>query len=431
VPSATSLTCHTSGVSGAEEGRSELRILLVEDRADLTHGHYLTLLQRMAAGFDALGCEVIALTSLGLPDDQPVHPAVALRRYRWVPRRIEGVLRHLDRLPRSNPWRGRTRPLVIRLRTLMLLTETRHVARSLGAPAGVGVVTLSLTCSPLYAALWAPTRGRWALFRHNPTNQLSELAGSRPSGLSRVANRALARWDRVRTSRGGRLVLVGGYQALVESWQARLPWLRTGVVELPVDSTATVADRGEARHQLGLAPAEPLALFFGAIHVGKSPATVWEAWCLHTPPMRLVAAGRGVQASIDAWVEAHPGVDTSSIHVVDGDIDDRTKELLFSATDIGVCSFRADPIGASATLTDFAAYDRPICCSGGGTAADLTRRYGLGAVFDACDPAALAEAVTTVCRQPDPAGRQAFLTDHSEKNTARALVRLLFPAGGA
>ena len=414
----------TDGVGG-------LQVLLVEDRADFTHGHYLPLLERMAAGFDALGCEVSALTSVGLAVDQPVSPpGLEVRRFRWAPRRVEAVLRRIDELAPDNPWRGRLRPLVIRLRTLLVLIETRHVARTLGPPNRVAVVTLSLTCSPLYAAVLAPTRGHWALFRHNPTNQSSGPAGPRSRRSSTVANRVLAGWDRVRARRGGEFVVVGSYQALVESWQARLPWATTGVVELPVDSAVAGADRGEARRQLGLSRFEPLALFFGAIHVGKSPATVWEAWFLHAPRCRLVAAGRGVQASVDAWVDDHPGVDRGAIQVIDGDIDDRTKHLLFSAIDVGVCSFRADPIGASATLTDFVAYDRPVCCSSGGTAADLTDKYRLGVVFDACDAAALAEAVATVCRQPDPAGRQAFMADHSETHAAASLLHLLFPSSG-
>lgn len=223
-------------------------------------------------------------------------------------------------------------------------------------------------------------------------------------------------------------MVVGAYPTLVRTWKQRTPWMVTGVAPIPIEPGVTRVDRATACRQLGLAPDRRWALFFGSIHGGKSPDTVWAAWCLGEPPSAtLIAAGSGVRESIDHWLEEHPGADDSCIHVIDGSIDGLSKQLLFSAADVGICSFAVEPIGASATLADFVAYATPICCSSGGDPADQTRHYRLGDVFAAGDPQALTDAVHHVGDQMDPAGRDAFVRDHAPVEVAADFMQLLFP----
>jgi glycosyltransferase involved in cell wall biosynthesis len=340
---------------------------------------------------------------------------------------VERRLRSIEGLAATSPWRRRLRPLVIRLRSMLVIAETRRVAKSLGDPADVGVVVHSAALIPLPAAALAPARGHWATFRHAATGaRVVTGTGWRSVPKHLIARMGAAR-DRTRTRRGGRFVVVGAYPSLVRTWQQRAPWMATGVAAIPIEPAVTQVDRATACQQLGLTPDPRWALFFGSIHGGKSPDTVWAAWCLgEPPPAKLIAAGTGVRDNLDQWRRQHPGADDSSIHVIDGSIDELSKQLLFSVADVGVCSFQVEPIGASATLADFVAYDVAICCSSGGDPADQTHRYRLGEVFEAGDPQALTEAVRAVGDGPDPAGRAAFVFDHSPAKVAADLMRLLF-----
>ena len=225
-------------------------------------------------------------------------------------------------------------------------------------------------------------------------------------------------------------MIVGGYGDLVESWRRRVPWLDTGIVALPVVPVSAPVERAEARRRLGLPAEDHLALFFGSIHSGKDPDTVWAAWCLGPPPTTmLVAAGHGMRRNFEGWRADHPDAPVEAVHVIDGDIDEATKHLLLAAADVGILSFKAAPIGASATLCDYAAAGRAVCCSSGGDPADLTRAYGLGSVFEASDPVSLTDAVSAVGAEPDAAGLNRFLADFSSTRVAQDLLDLLFPTG--
>ena len=101
----------TSRTRGAQRDPTpRTRVLLVEDRADWTHGHYEPVLTRMTAGFTAIGCEVTILTSIGLLPGTGIDAAGcrSARRYRWGARWVEGRLRAVDRLPVTSPWRSPT-----------------------------------------------------------------------------------------------------------------------------------------------------------------------------------------------------------------------------------------------------------------------------------------------------------------------------------
>jgi len=431
---------------------SVVRILLVEDRADWVHGHFAPLLRQMAEGFVAGGHEVTVLTALGLHVDDSARTAPSrwsVRRYGLVGRGLERLVRLPDRPPWNAPWRRRVRMVTVRLRSLLMLLETRRVARSLGDPASVAVVVSSMSLYPQHVAVGAPTRGHWVAFRHapapgdrGPADGVDETGagvdskgpapgqGRAEAQPSSLFERLAAARARSRTAHGGRLVIVGSYGALVESWRRRVPWLDTGTVALPVEVASAPVERSVARRRLGLPADRRVALFFGSIHPGKDPDTVWASWCLDPPPTTLlVAAGHGVRRHLDRWLADHPDAHPEAVHVIDGGIDEATKQLLFAAADVGILCFRSRPIGASATLCDFAAAGRPVCCSSGGDPAELTRAYGLGVVFDASDPASLADAVSTVGTEPDPAGLARYLADFSPAQVAQDLLDLLFPTG--
>jgi glycosyltransferase involved in cell wall biosynthesis len=405
-----------------------LRILLVEDNADLSHGHYAPLLRLIAVGFDRLGYDVTCLTSSGLHDDDLSRlPArCSVRRYRWLSRRMQHGLRAGYQVRPTNPLAVGVRHLCVRLRSLVLLAEARHASACLGDAREVGVIVLSAGLHPVHAVALAPTTSRWTLMRHAPTGARSTQGPIWSSVARSLGDRAAQARQRARVRHGGRLVVVGAYPGLAESWLARAPWLSTGTVSLPVESGLAHVAPDDARRSLGLSPYARVALFFGSVHAGKSPDTVWSAWCLGAgPDALLVAAGRDVQHSLDTWLDRHPEANRARVCVIDGDVEEDAKSLLFGAADLGICSFRSEPFGASATLADFAARGIPVCCSSGGDPADRVRRFGLGTVFDAGDPAALVAAVARVDRRPDPAGLRACQAECSEVQVARQFLQLL------
>ncbi len=403
---------------------------MVEERADRATGHYAPVVRRIADGFAAAGCDVTVLTSLGLCEaaagETPRDWAV--RRYGPMGRNLERLIRRPDRLPFRHPLRRPLRRVTVRLRSLLILIETSLAARRLGEPSQVVVVLSGRGLTPLHAALLAPTRGRWLCYRHERANT-SSSSGARSAGPGRLIPRIVQARVRSRDRHGGRFALAGPFPDLVETWRLRLPAVTMGTIPLAIAPGRPGVDHDEARRQLGL-PSGPLALYFGGLHPGKAPETVWAAWSAPTPPAAsLVAAGRGVRASLDAWSDSHPGADTSAIHVVDGAIHDDTKQLLFAASDLGVLSFADKPIGASATLGDFITHRRPVCCSSGGDAAEVVGRYGLGVVFQAEDPVALVEAVAAVrAHPPAPGGFDAALEDYAEPHVAREMLRLVDPS---
>ncbi len=405
-----------------------IRVLLVEERGDRQHGHYAPRIRRMADGFTAAGHQVTVLTSLGLCAESSgvVDPPWALRRYGPVGRVLERLIRYPDELPFRHRWRRPLRQLTVRVRSLLILVESGLAARNLGPPDQVAVIVSGTGLSPVHALLLAPTRGRWISYRHDRARRSTPRSGRAGKALGRMTAGVIASRERTRRRRGGRYVLAGTFPDLVDTWRPRLSQVTMGTVALAVAPAETAVDQPEARGRLDL-PAGPLALFFGALHPGKSADTVWSAWCGGSPlPVTLVAAGDGVAASLDAWSNRHPGADPSSVIVFDGAIHDDTKQLLFDAVDIGVLSFADKPIGASATLGDFATHRRPVCCSSGGDPAALVARYDLGLVFGVEDPTALAEAVVTLLDHPVPLDAfAAFEADYSEPHLANEMLRLL------
>jgi glycosyltransferase involved in cell wall biosynthesis len=407
-------------------------VLLVEERGDLQQGHYAPRIRRIADGFTAAGHEVTVLTSVGLCAESSgvVDPPWALRRYGPFGRVLERLIRRPDHLPYRHRWRRPLRQITVRVRSLLILVESGLAARTLGPPDQVAVIVSGTGLSPVHAALLAPNRGRWLSYRHDRARRRTPRSGPVGTAVDRGMAGVIAWRERTRRGRGGRYVLAGTFPDLVDTWRPRLPQVAMGTVALAVAPAGVMVDQAEARRRLGL-PEGPLALFFGALHPGKSADTVWSAWCGGTPlPVTLVAAGDGVASSLDAWSNRHPGADTSSVVVFDGAIHDDTKQRLFDAVDIGVLSFADQPIGASGTLGDFTTHRRPVCCSSGGHPAELVARYDLGLVFPVEDPAALAEAAVTLLDHPVPPGTfEAFEADFSESHLAEEMLRLLAMPG--
>jgi glycosyltransferase involved in cell wall biosynthesis len=195
---------------------------------------------------------------------------------------------------------------------------------------------------------------------------------------------------------------------------------------------ATVVPRvriPDARDELELNADERIALYFGAVYAAKDPDPVWEAFET-LRDWRLIAAGPYVEKSYRRWALARRGAPERPPVMFDGFVDEHTKELVYSAADLAVISFRRGRMDDSATVTDAIAWGIPMVCSDGGAAADTVRKYGLGSLFTAGDAESLAHAVRCSGALPDSNGLEEARGDLSLRRMARTCLTVLGTAAG-
>jgi len=179
-----------------------------------------------------------------------------------------------------------------------------------------------------------------------------------------------------------------------------------------------------ARDELELRRDERIALYFGAVYAAKDPDPVWEAFET-LQDWRLIAAGPYVEKSYRRWALARGGAPGRPPITFDGFVDEHTKELVYSAADLAVISFRRGRMDDSATVTDAIAWGIPMVCSDGGAAADTVRKYGLGSLFTAGDAESLARAVRGSSALPDANGLERARDDLSLRRMAGLCLTVL------
>jgi glycosyltransferase involved in cell wall biosynthesis len=371
------------------------RVVVVEDRAHLGYGHFPNLFAELADALATLGVEVIALTSRRWAFEGLAPTAFTRRRYRrWA----AAVLRSTERLSEAlPPW---TRPLRLLnvVRSVLTVTETRHLIGRLGpGPVGVIVVSYGISTS-LVCALAGP--GRWVVHRFEP---LSPAAGP----VGRLLRSQVARGH-------GRAVL-----AVPEAnW---VPGLAYGRPELPAAVLAQSGTRpvppldGSARARLGLDPEVRVLLHFGASH-GSRDANPVTAALARRDDWQLVIAGQ-LAANIDP--SAYHGWSRPAV-VLAGAVDQATRHDLWSAADAAVLSFAPGYRRNSGTLMDAISYAVPVVCSSRSLAGDVVEEFGLGTCFAPGDAASLSAALDRLDPERTRSPLAAAAAHFSNINIARA-----------
>lgn len=394
------------GADARRVDRPGPHLLVVERHAHTEHGHYPVTFARFAEALLDQGCTVTVCTSRGwVRAGDPAFAPLDVRTYGWSARSLDAVAQRMF---------GTRLGLVGRhLQTLALVAAARVTARRVGAD-GIVVVTLS---EALTAAALAG-RGRWLVHATIPPERSAPPPGPR-SGWARRARRTLRtaaegilaaaarRGESRRRRAGGCLRIAALSEASRQAWAARAPW--AAPVVLPIGVIAPVPptpadDPAAVPVDLGLAPGVRMALGFGAPHRAKDPVTVWRAF-RDLPDWRLVVAGQGAAEAYRAWAAAEPAPPGAPEAIlVDGYVDEATKQGLHAAAALAVLSFKADWWEDSGTLADAVDHGLPVVCSDRSAPAAEVVRFGLGAVFRAGDPDALVTAVRDLGAAPDPAG---------------------------
>ena len=212
-------------------------VLVVEELAHWTNGHFPVRCAQIATGFADLGYHVELLTSEGWSRDgeHPQRPFV-VSRYRAATRWVRRVLALGDRKARHQ------------LLTLVLVVEARAAARRL-RPAPDAIIVLGWYTDPTVVALVAGRR-RWLVNQFREPDDVS----TRRLELGRSV-------EARRRARGGRVRVAVAHEGRRADWNERVPYLDPVVV--PVAGTRDVERVPDARQRLGLPPGR-LALLFGA-----------------------------------------------------------------------------------------------------------------------------------------------------------------------
>jgi glycosyltransferase involved in cell wall biosynthesis len=327
-------------------------VLVVEDRAHLTSGHYPGRFADLAEGFAALGHPVDVLTAHGWSQSRPV--PFTVHRYGPITRWLA------ERGPRA--------------RVAAMILAARRLRRTVGgAPA---VVVVSDGVDPVLADAIA-RRGAWLFYEFAPPPDA-------PPGLW---DRAIGRLGRFRRRTRGAIGIPTAYWA--DRWRARAPHLDVHV--LPIAGTRRHVSIPDARSRLGITGDERVALVFGSQHDGKDTDVIWRA-ATDLPGWQLVVGGP-VADSVPAELVALR---------FDGGVDVATRDLLFAAADVVVLSFRSNYVRDSSTLMDALSFGVPVVCSTRSTAGDLVQNYRLGTVFEPGDADSLRAALRDVPSAVDP-----------------------------
>jgi glycosyltransferase involved in cell wall biosynthesis len=334
------------------------RLLIVEDRAHETGGHFPVRAAQLADTYTELGYDVELLTSQGW-SRAGEHPDVpfAVHRYRSLARWLDRRLRH---------------PV---LRSALQVVEIRARSRRSPQPPAA-VIVLTFDPVPMVITLGAPRRARWLI---------NAFRDPRRFGTWHRLDRLAAQVERSRRASGGCIRLAVAHPLLRETWCAAAGYLDP--VVMPIAGVRRVDPAADARVRLGIPRDAQVALLFGDPWL-KRREVVMDAF-----------------AELDDWILLVGG------HVADGlessarvitfppAVSDGTRDLLFAAADLVVLSFIAGYVNNSGTLMDAISFGVPVVCSDDAAVAEaIVTRYRVGVPFVGDDPRALIGAVRAAPR---------------------------------
>lgn len=378
-----------------EPDTAQRRVLVVEDRAHRPMGHFPTRFAELAEGFAEAGCAVEVLTSQGWLHDGERPVPFAVNRYGWFNR----LLYRTGESFRNT--RGLHR-IASALRTLGLVRAVRSRCREAGDPMP-DVIVVGVDIDPLVGSAFAK-RGRWLFYKF----------GGPARVLRRFSKRA-ARAESRRRSAGGRARIATPNVDDSERWEEIAPFLDP--ITLPIAGVRARDRVPNAKQRLGLHPHDKVALVFGEAHNDKDIDLVARVFA-ELANWQLVVAGRVA----DEYRQRAGGREAI---IIGGYVDTAMRDVVYSAAELVVLSFKPDYQRNSGVLTDAISLGVPVVCSDGSPAADVVREYRLGVVFNPGDPDSLARAVNTAPARIDTADLERARAELSNRAVAVRFLRAL------
>jgi glycosyltransferase involved in cell wall biosynthesis len=265
-------------------------------------------------------------------------------------------------------------------------------------------VVVSTRIDPVSAVAHAG-EGRWLFHSVSP-----------PRGSPRQLRRA-QRAEARRRDAGGRARVASPDDETREAWEQTAPFVDP--VRLPIAGVRAVQPVPNARPRLGLSADDNVALLFGTVHGDKDVDLVSRVFDDLTD-WQLVVVGRVG----DDFRQRRAGAGPDAF-VLGGFVDNAMRDVVFSAADVVVLSFRRNFRRDSGVLMDAVSFGVPVVCSGDSGPADLVREYRLGAVFEPGDFDSLERAIATAPSRIDPVDLARAQSELSNRAVARRILDAL------
>ena len=361
-------------------------------------GHFPNRFAELAAGFVENGCTVETLTAQGWLHDGERPVPFVVNRYGWFNRllcragesfaRTRGLRRRGDRPPRA-----------------------RHGPSGRGR----GVAAPATRCRTSSSSAWASTRwsrapsrrrGRWLFYAFGgPLRSASRIHETR--GAARVAP-ARGRWARAhrdtgrrRTARAGRRSRRSSIPVTLSITGVRAPRTHSATRSVVSGSTITTRSRSSSVPRTATRTSTSSPACSRSSPTGNSSSR-------DRPPTSTGRERAGAQAI-----------------VIGGYVDTSMRDVVYSAADLVVLSFRPSFRRNSGVLVDAISLGVPVVCSDGSIAADVVREYNLGVVFAPGNPDSLERAVKIAPSAIDPADLQRARTELSNRAVAARFLDAL------
>jgi glycosyltransferase involved in cell wall biosynthesis len=386
-------------------------VLVVERRAHERLGHYPVLAPEMARGFAALGCRVTMLTSRGWCMETTRATTYSVTRYGRIAATLDALAERLQssRWPRGH-WGGRRHRAGEMLRVAALTRAAATKARRLGRD--VVVVVISDLEAPALTAALAGC-GRWLVYVYYGVlpRSTTGIGAAVDRGVHRLARSA----ESSRRRRGGCCVVAAQSDVLREEWASVAQACGLELVVSLLAGGGKARPIADARRQLGIDASCKVALLFGSSYYERDPATVFEAFS-QLDDWHLVVAG--------AVADDIPST-TRVLRSYRGFVDERTRDLLYSAADLAVISFHAGFFRNSGTLRDAISWGVPVVCSDQSQPAELVTEYELGTIFRAGDAASLIEAIRAAPAHVDSRNLERVRAERSSSAAAQQALDVI------
>jgi glycosyltransferase involved in cell wall biosynthesis len=221
--------------------------------------------------------------------------------------------------------------------------------------------------------------------------------------------------ESVRRRRGGRCIVAATSDVLREEWAGVAHSCDLELVVSPLSGGGKSQPIADARRQLDLDGSYKVALLFGVVYGEKDPATVFEAFA-QLDDWHLVVAGTLADdiPSTARVLRSYPGY-----------VDERTRDLLWSAADLAVISYQPGFFRNSGTLRDAVIWGVPVVCSDQSQAAQVVGHYELGTIFRSGDAASLAGAVRAAPSDIDARNLERVRAERSNVAAARQALDVI------
>jgi glycosyltransferase involved in cell wall biosynthesis len=382
------------------------RVLVVEDRAHIPHGHFPVRFAEIAEALLANGCAVELLTYAGWVDAHGPVAECPSHRFSGPARLLARLSTGITDLFSLRPTSTRRRRVAGTLRTVAVALAARDCRRQLTRSGPIDVVSV---CDGLDVELFASIAGpgRWLVDVFRPPQFGRAAVVARYQELMGRLARSV---ERRRRAGGGRLVVCAPSARLRDTWSAHLPGI--DVVEATFVGCRECEPIPDARTRLGVEANARVALLFGSRNQEHDPFVVLRTFAWLDGWQLVVCGEVNERIPADAYDDWRGPAPVVRAEFVDGE----TRDLVHAAADVVVLSLVDGVVASSGRLMDALAWGKPVVCSSGSAAAAVVEEYHLGVLFEPGDDRALADALAAVPSTLDPGdlarARDRFSTPH-------------------